>query len=305
MMINKVNSIKINNPINDEDISGIAYANGLIVVGSDEGSKIQILRLSGLQAQVLGNPINLLADDQEELDIEAITYALDNTYYVLGSHSAKRKKVKKKKDYLKNRKRITIVKKEISRSHVFKLFLNDVGQLNENIDSISLDEIFAKDEILQLFTEIPSKENGIDLEGSAWFDNHIYLGFRGPVLRGNYAIILKLDFNNPIDYQMLFVQLDGRGIRDMIRVKDGFLILSGPVSDGDSRFFVNFWNGLDGIPGKNSPDYKNILLGEVSTPEGCKAEGITLMEETENKYRVIIVFDGKKLTELDVFEIDK
>ena len=35
-----------------------------------------------------------------------------------------------------------------------------------------------------------------------------------------------------------------------------------------------------------------VLLGEIPPREGGKAEGITVLEETDSSYEVIIVFDG-------------
>ena len=39
---------------------------------------------------------------------------------------------------------------------------------------------------------LPSKDNGLDIEGLAVLGNRVYLGLRGPVLRGR-AIILELE----------------------------------------------------------------------------------------------------------------
>ena len=65
------------------------------------------------------------------------------------------------------------------------------------------------------FGSIASKENGIDAEGLAVRDQKLYIGFRGPVLRGNFTPILRCRFGSPItEPEVLFVSLGGRGVRD-------------------------------------------------------------------------------------------
>ena len=52
--------------------------------------------------------------------------------------------------------------------------------------------------MLQRFTQIPSKENGVDIEAIAVKGkdgDKLHLGFRGPVLRDNLVPIMVLDFN--------------------------------------------------------------------------------------------------------------
>ena len=112
-----------------------------------------------------------------------------------------------------------------------------------------------------IFTKIPSKENGIDIEGIASDGDKLYIGFRGPVLRGNYVPVMVIkDCDNPSDYELLFVNLDGNGIRDICKVEDGFLIISGPMGDGVGNYQLYFWNGVDSIPGKGSNFYFTLPI---------------------------------------------
>jgi len=51
------------------------------------------------------------------------------------------------------------------------------------------------DEHLGRFCKIPSKENGLDMEGLAVSGNRIFAGLRGPVLRG-WAVVLEFELKD-------------------------------------------------------------------------------------------------------------
>ena len=147
------------------------------------------------------------------------------------------------------------------------------------------------------FSRVPSKENGIDIEGLAFHQGLLYAGFRGPVLRDNYVPVLTFQFATPVvQANLLFVNLGGRGIRDLTAVQGGFLVLAGPVGDGPGSYQVYFWNGQDCLPGRREAgEVGQIrLLGEVQVEPEAKAEGITVVAESASVYEVIIVYDGSK-----------
>lgn len=95
------------------------------------------------------------------------------------------------------------------------------------------------------FLDLPSKENGFDIEGIAARDLRVWLGLRGPVLR-EMAVILELRFKIDGDghlapkkldgksrYRKHLVATGGQGIRDMAFDGDDLLILTGTVMTGD------------------------------------------------------------------------
>lgn len=148
---------------------------------------------------------------------------------------------------------------------------------------------------------IPSKENGVDIEGIGAMGESLYLGFRGPVLRGNWAPVMKLEFEDQKKYEFLYVNLGGRGIRDITRVSDGFLLIAGPVGDGPTSYQLYHWDGKDMIPGEDRDPKdvgKVILLGEIDPPMSvdpparAKAEGIVVLTQRGPKYDLILVYDS-------------
>ena len=309
-MIENIGKIEFQGKIKkDEDISAIASFGNFLAIGSDESKrKIQILEKEGTDSKSykvkdeLEIELPVLAEeDEQEIDIEGMSISNGNTLFVIGSHSLKRLRVKEDETYLTNRERITRVISEDKKNSIFKLTLDpQTGKEREKKErkTIRIKEILESDSILGIFTAIPSKENGIDIEGIASDGDTLYIGFRGPVLRENYVPVMVIeDFEKKSDYELRFVNLGGNGIRDITKVKDGFLIIAGPVGDGFGRYQLYFWNGVDCLPGKNSPHNAKIeqIEEKIPFPEGfkdAKVEGITVLEENSSDYIVIIVYDG-------------
>ena len=162
-----------------------------------------------------------------------------------------------------------------------------------------------QDPYLGPFTRIPSKENGVDIEGIAVKGETVFLGFRGPVLRDNYVPVMKFPFASPEDYALHFVELGGLGIRDMVEVSDGFLLLAGPVGDGPGSRLLSFWNGEDTIPGEDRRVKGAVELARIEAPMEAKAEGLALLSEDDSSYTVLIVFDGLQRGAPRSFRVEK
>lgn len=148
------------------------------------------------------------------------------------------------------------------------------------------------------------------------------IGFRGPSLRGPYIPVLALTFKgdrfktDSIRSEDRFLDLGGRGIRDMTKIPGGgFLVLGGPVGDEPTPYQLYFWDGQDALPGKDAPDAKNHVkpICRISCPEipldgknvavlsdnyvscdtsSAKAEGVEFVEMKEGEIRFIIVYDS-------------
>lgn len=275
-----------------EQLSGVTFYHELLVVCPDEAASFNVLKRVDGEKYRVTSTIQLMSGDGIEIDLEAATSDARHLYLV-GSHSLARKKVDADRKYKKNRERITEVDEHEGADSLFRLVLDDEGRLKDK-DRISLRDIFKSDDILKAFTKIPSKENGIDIEGLAVKDGRLYLGFRGPVLRENFVPIVVLDFDDPEDYEMRFVNLDGRGIRDITAVDDGFLIIGGPVGDGFETCVVYYWDGKDCIPGDGSPGGTVTALGTIPSSASEKPEGIVVTSTSSEAWEVIVVFDGKQ-----------
>lgn len=145
----------------------------------------------------------------------------------------------------------------------------------------------AQDEHLSPFLNLPSKENGLDIEGIATAGNRIFLGLRGPVLR-NFAVVLELRMKEvksghlkaeKIDgkrrYRKHFVDTNGQGIRDLKLHGDALMVMTGTVMAGDGPSEVlrlpEFTNRTKGSVWYRSDVEQAIELpyrGEFDHPEG-------------------------------------
>jgi hypothetical protein len=279
------------------DISAVVAIDRSLLVGSDEKSSIQMLdrTADGFKA---GRLIPLL--DGGEADIEGMAIRRPAatgpfTVFVIGCHCANRKNLKADDKLAKNLEKLPKVDQEESRANVFRLTVDETGAQVGAVERKSLSALLQGHPILGRFAAIPSKENGIDIEGLAVRpDGRLFAGFRGPVLRGNLVPVLGFDFDHPDASDLRFVNLGGLGIRDITAVSGGFLLLAGPVGEGRPDFRVFFWDGTDAVPGKDRPKAAVIEdLGEVPLPDlTAKAEGLAVLAEDAGGFDVLVVFDG-------------
>lgn len=227
-------------------------------------------------------------------DLEGIA-VIGDLAYVVGSHSLARAKLGKG-TYNENKAsfdRAKMIEPCSRRNSLLELRLHKDGRIAVR-KSIDLRPLIRQHHVFEPFLNVPSKENGVDIEGIAVTEDEIYIGFRGPVLRDNFVPVLVLNRKEPeAGSEIRYVQLGGRGIRDMARVTDGFLIIAGPVGDADSSFKLVHWNGKDMIPGTDRRPTPVSDLCELPRSGNAKAEGIAVVEETSKAYKIIVVYDGK------------
>ena len=291
-----------------DDVSAIARVGDFLVIGADEAvgkgrtdNVVQVFAPHETEPNRYcwrGDVLLFRGEKKEELDIEGIA-AEGDTLYVIGSHARKRPRTKAEDDYQENRETFHAdsIEKEPSRRRLYRLRLDADGKLVPGSKSkISLAPLIKKDPVLRAFRKIPSKENGIDIEGIAAHGDWLTLGFRGPVLREGFVPVMRLTFDDPAGTAGLrYVRLGGRGIRDLVRVSDGFLVLAGPPGDGPGGYRIHHWDGRDMVPGRKRGGDKPgrcRLLAELALSGEAKAEGLALLEETKRYYELVVVFDG-------------
>jgi hypothetical protein len=268
-----------------------------LIVGVDEGPALQVGRRTATAPDRYAWDHNIpLVSADVELDIEAVT-SVGEVIYALGSHSATRRRADRAdRTQAENIKRLgSAPEKNPDRASVFRFKLSSDGHASP-VESTSLTGFLSADPILKGFVGVPSKENGIDLEGLAADGDTLYAGFRGPVLRHGLVPILRFTFAAPAQGSLLFMNLGGRGVRDLVRVSDGFLVLAGPVGDSDQPHRLYWWNGRNGVPGKEDDGGRTVSLGDVPAPAGGKSEAIVLLGETSSDYRIAVFYDGVSAT---------
>ncbi|WP_448572102.1 DUF3616 domain-containing protein [Trichothermofontia sp.] len=311
-------------------------------VGSDETTAIE--RLSPIRAtipgesvpQVWGNHHSFAIADlldwptETEIDFEGFDYD-DHYLWVVGSHSPKRKKPKGKNPD-KDIEQLATVVTEPSRYLLARLPLvgGNLQQWSAHPDggkpdlvaaclpgwaqAGSLLAVLAADSHLKPFLNpaIASKENGLDIEGIAVRGDRVFLGLRGPVLRG-WAIVLDfwVEDTTPgklglvpqagLRYRKHFLELNGLGIRDLCFHGDDLLILAGPTMDLAGMMQLFRLKDALGLTGDTIHSQGEGRLEWVFDfplrSQGDKAEGMTLFPTfapaaLDSGHGLLVVYDS-------------
>ena len=183
----------------DRDISAIEQVGESLYVAADEGRDLQRLsgspgpgyRLQGSYALKDGKSLDRPSKG-DEFDVEAMAFDGERHLYVIGSHSAKRPLLETgaKASRRENLARLETIHPEKARRVLLRLTLDQEGNPQGRAETTSLWKSITRSPILKPFSKLPSKENGIDIEGLAFADGRLYVGFRGPVLRDNWVPVL-------------------------------------------------------------------------------------------------------------------
>lgn len=308
-----------------EDLSALRCVGNHFWLGSDEGTTVERLTIQGDEATdhqpfSLAEFFELPGAEDEEVDIEGLAYA-DYYLWVTGSHSLKRKKPEPGGTFEDTVERLGTLTCEENRYLIGRIPLVD-GQLHRQCPhpedpqqqltaaqvkrkkrGNQLTHALAKDIHLGPFIRaaIPGKDNGFDVEGIAVTGDRIFLGLRGPVLRG-WAVLLELSPKatksghlklKPLDskscYRKHFLDLGGLGIRDLCWDGDDLLVLAGPTMDiaGMARVF-RVPDAIATLAEDRCLQPKAIL--EVPDQGGDKAEGISLLTQDGNA--LLLVYDS-------------
>ena len=263
-----------------ESVSGAAIfdtQHGLLV--SDEVRVIQPFKLDPTTHTLsVSEAISILPGDGKELDLEAIVASSQNhCYYATGSHAVSRKTGKIQPD----------------RMHVFQLPIDPKTSViqKQAIRVASLVSIIRSDKLLSPSLGKPSDKDGMDIEGLTEKDGQLFFGLRSPNPNG-HAFILEVNandlFSDSIEPEHLTHQIpleSGLGIRDLVKIKDGFLFIAGPTGGDEpkSGYSLQHWTG---------PNGSVTPIGTIPTPDEAKAEGLLILQESSTRLELLVFFDG-------------
>jgi hypothetical protein len=167
------------------------------------------------------------------------------------------------------------------------------------------------DEHLRRYLKVPGKDNGFDVEGLAAAEGRLFLGLRGPVVRG-WAVVLevqpgktsrperlKLKRIGPDGrrYRKHFLDLDGLGVREITADGDDLLVLAGPTMAVRAPATLFRWRGAvkleaDSITGRDPLEHLLDLPHDVDGGED-HPEGICCLENGgSGETEVLVVYDS-------------
>ena len=311
-----------------EDISAIAAIGDgeSLWIGADEGVALERLtaqrdesgRIVGYGEHVrfdLHDFFDFPNGREEEADVEGLSVA-DGYLWVVGSHSLKRKKPNPLEDTLEEAlAKLTRVEREANRFLLGRIPLvagdtPGVPTLARSAPPVdgsdrkrkaavvkmthhgsALGDLLRHDKHLAPFLSVPSKDNGLDIEGMAVREDRVFLGLRGPVLRG-WALILEagleaagkgrlklkaLESDDTVTKH--FLDLDGLGVRSLLIYGADLLVLAGPTMDLDGPVRLYRWRDALSAPQSSVvPRSKVERVLDLPFGEGDDhAEGATLL----------------------------
>jgi hypothetical protein len=328
-----------------DGLSGVVQIGNTLWVTNDETITLERLTYQGAD----GNGVHRFADHQqfplseylqlpvpptsdpeniEEADVEGLYYR-DGYLWMIGSHSLRRKKPKEDKSEKDNQKRLEKVISDGNRYLLARVPLVEengiytlkrttefegrkltAARLRGNEDGNDLIEAVRQDKQLKPFLDIPGKDNGIDFEGVVVVGNRLFIGLRGPVLRG-WAMIMELELeeeahdpstlmmkeigSDGLPYRKHFLHMGGLGIRDLTIDGEDILILAGPTMDLDGPVRVLRW------PKGTQAKEEQMIFEEGLTPvldvpfgHGCDhAEGMTFFApDGKGAKSLLVVYDS-------------
>lgn len=286
----------------------------------------RVIRYAGHRTVRLADFFDLPAGPDDEADIEGLART-GHYLWAVGSHSLKRRRIRPHHSAAKARRRLATVVREPNRFILARLPVatgaDGLPEVRRRVKADgetrtaavlgahkdSLTEELADDPHLAPFLALPGKDNGLDIEGVAAHGDRLYIGLRGPVLRG-WAVLIEIrprthpDHDDrlvltPLEggarYRTHFLDLSGLGIRDLCPHGDDLLILAGPSMDLDGPVRVLRWPGAAVVdqPEIVPADRLELVLEPPYGDGDDHAEGIALLRDPgEPDERLLIVYDS-------------
>ncbi|WP_214370439.1 DUF3616 domain-containing protein [Pseudonocardia sp. H11422] len=315
---------------NHVNLSAVRLEGDVVWLAGDETATVERLVLDSptaparAQAQLsvrLGDLVELPGDPDDEADIEGIARA-GGDLWLVGSHSLVRKRIKPGNSEAKALRRLATVRRDPNRFVVVRLAVEPgpdgrpvpvrvagdgrVSAVLGARGAENLTDVLAGDEHLGPFLSIPGKDNGLDVEGLAVHGDSLYVGLRGPVLRG-WAMVLEVrPVGDPDDpgrlrlgafpdgtrYRKHVLDLRGLGVRDLCPHGDDLLVLAGPTMSLSGPVRVHRWHGAAHTEAHRVVRGDELTL-ETELPHGDgvdHAEGIALLPGEPP--RLLVVYDS-------------
>ncbi|HYR07301.1 MAG TPA: DUF3616 domain-containing protein [Longimicrobium sp.] len=323
-----------------ESLSAVVQTGPHLWLGCDETATLE--RVTRLEDGRYGNHrtyriadvLDLPGGGDGEVDVEGLAWA-PPYLWIVGSHGRKRGKAKPEEGVEKAFAELADVDQDDNRYLLGRIPLEEdpqggglvprrscpdprdpsatltAARLKGKGQQSALMRAIRDDEHLRRYLKVPGKDNGFDVEGLAAADGRLFLGLRGPVVRG-WAVVLEVQ---PVEakgperlklkgigpdgrkYRKHFLDLDGLGVREITADGDDLLVLAGPTMAVRAPATLFRWKGAqkletDSITGRDQLEKLIDLPHDVDGGED-HPEGICCLEnDGSGGTEVLVVYDS-------------
>lgn len=323
-----------------ESLSAVVQTGPHLWLGCDETATLERVtrledgRYGDHRTWRIADVLDLPGGGDGEVDVEGLAWA-PPYLWIVGSHGRKRGKAKPEEGVEKAFSELADVDEDDNRYLLGRIPLEEdpqggglvprracpdprdasatltAARLKGKGQQSALMLAIADDEHLRRYLKIPGKDNGFDVEGLAASHGRLFLGLRGPVVRG-WAVVLevqpartgrperlKLKRIGPDGrrYRKHFLDLDGLGVREITADGDDLLVLAGPTMAVRAPATLFRWRGAakleaDSITGRDQLEHLLDLPHDVDGGED-HPEGICCLENGESRAtEVLVVYDS-------------
>jgi len=332
--LNRTQGGKQNGKEERGDLSVAVEIGDTLWVASDETVRLTRLARQAEDAYAshavfdLADFVGLPGKKDAEADLEGLDYA-DGYLWMTGSHSLKRGKPDPDKKEQENREALARVTTDSNRFLLARIPVvtedgvptlaaeakgagerrRTAARLRGDHKGNDLTAALTKDEHLAWSLTVPSKDNGLDIEGLAVSGGRVFLGLRGPVLRG-WAVVLEIETRESDKgeiclkkigprkrkYRKHFLDLRGLGIREMCLDGDDLLLLAGPTMGLDGPAAVYRWQGgANPLGDEDTVVFEDRIVKMLDVPHGTgedHAEGMTFRRLGSERRSLLVVYDS-------------
>ncbi len=273
------------------DLSGLASLDGLNgVIVSDEPRFAQAITIDPAKHTITaGARLPLFAvDGIVEADLEAVAAdEVNHCYYAIGSHGASKKKGEFQEE----------------RCHIFRIPAEAKSGVptDKGIATGSLMPWLAAQPTFKASLQQPLQQRGFNIEGLACKAGKLYIGVRGPNVKGHTFVIEMAPeplFNNQLPTGKIH-ELPvgaGQGIREIVALPEGFLVLTGNAGSEPSKHFPESLDHEEKNPyvlwwWRPATAQSLVKLLVLPKHEG-KAEGLLVTKAEAALVEVVVIFDS-------------
>ena len=261
-----------------------------------------IMPLIGDEAddRTLGSPPEDICEGKpkfKDLDGEGVAYAAPY-FYVVGSHGCGRKNGKfVLSSFILARVRVDRAGRPVDDAGR-PLARKDFAQAVETTYRVS-DLLQRAGKAAKFFGRDLKSEKGLNIEGVAVLGDTIWFGLRAPVRKGRKAYLVGGAINDlfkpgnkrsKAEPEVVAVELDGRGIRDLAALPDKRLLVVAGAPEGPEVTFQLFV--VDPAKETVAPVGPLPAVTEPGDTQAGKAEGVTVLDMTQDRAQIVVLFDG-------------